>query len=218
MITKKILSLSLTPNGKPLLLMTKTLIPNQRKPNAHKQSHSVKPGFGKYKMSGGYKWLETYKVIPTAGTLKASLQAQRKLSDQCTLLQGYLWQQTTPFFTEDYEIQNRWVEHFNTLLHRNSSTQQDFLRNGPQHPPQPPSQEFDVALRQMRQGKAAGPDNIPTEPLTHGCIVLKTRLYSLILKVWEEKHAPSNWKDAPLVTIFKKGNRRDCGNYRGICS
>ncbi|ROT60661.1 putative RNA-directed DNA polymerase from mobile element jockey-like [Penaeus vannamei] len=161
--------------------------------NMHKQSHSVKPGFVKYKMSGGNKWLKTYKHT-AAGTLLAA---------------------DNTILTEDYEIQNRWVEHFNTLLNRNSSAQQDFLRNVPQHPPQlwmslPPTfREFDAALKQMRHGKAAGPDNIPTEFLTHGGLVLKTRLHSLILKAWEEKQAPNDWKDALLVTIFKKGDRRE---------
>jgi len=80
----------------------------------------------------------------------------------------------------------------------------------------PTFREFDAALKQMCHGKAAGPDNIPTEFLTHGGLVLKTRLHSLILKAWEEKQAPNDWKDALLVTIFKKGDRRECGNYRGI--
>ncbi|XP_068226373.1 uncharacterized protein [Palaemon carinicauda] len=62
----------------------------------HKQSHSAKLSFDKCKIIGGSKWLKTYKVMPTVGTLKASLQAQRKFSDQSTLLQGHSWQQTTP--------------------------------------------------------------------------------------------------------------------------
>jgi len=80
----------------------------------------------------------------------------------------------------------------------------------------PTFREFDAALKQMRHGKAAGLDNIPTEFLTQGGLVLKTCLHSLILKAWEEKQAPNDWKDALLVTIFKKGDRRECGNYRGI--
>ena len=27
---------------------------------------------------------------------------------------------------------------------------------------------------------------------------------------------PQNWKDAIIVPIFKKGSRKECGNYRGI--
>ncbi|XP_068205504.1 uncharacterized protein [Palaemon carinicauda] len=84
--------------------------------------------------------------------------------------------------TEDKEIQNRWVEHFNP------SPQQDFLQNVQQYTPQlwmvlPPTfQEFEAALKRMHQGKAAGLDNIPTELLTHGGLVLKMALHSLILK------------------------------------
>ena len=34
--------------------------------------------------------------------------------------------------------------------------------------------------------------------------------------VWEEGHVPQAWKDANIVTIYKKGDRTECGNYRGI--
>ena len=30
------------------------------------------------------------------------------------------------------------------------------------------------------------------------------------------KNRPQDWKDAQLITLFKKGDRRQCGNYRGI--
>ncbi|XP_076042115.1 uncharacterized protein LOC143026011 [Oratosquilla oratoria] len=155
--------------------------PNKAK---YAQSHSVKPGFGKCKMSGGSKWRKTYKHT-AAGTLLAA---------------------DNNILTEDNEIQTRWEEHFNTLLNRNSSAQQDFLRNMPQHPPQlwmalPPTfQEFDAALKHMRQGKAAGPDNIPTELLTHGGLILKTRLHFLILKAREvifQTLRPWSWVRRP---------------------
>ena len=31
-----------------------------------------------------------------------------------------------------------------------------------------------------------------------------------------EGHVPQAWKDANIVTIYKKGDRTECGNYRGI--
>ena len=37
-----------------------------------------------------------------------------------------------------------------------------------------------------------------------------------MLRLWEEKHLPGDWRDANIVTIFKKGDKRQCGNYRGI--
>ena len=32
----------------------------------------------------------------------------------------------------------------------------------------------------------------------------------------DEDHVPQAWKDANIVTIYKKGDRTECGNYRGI--
>ncbi|XP_014786804.1 uncharacterized protein LOC106881092 [Octopus bimaculoides] len=35
-------------------------------------------------------------------------------------------------------------------------------------------------------------------------------------KIWEKKQIPQDLKDTVIVTIFKKGDRSLCGNYRGI--
>ena len=42
------------------------------------------------------------------------------------------------------------------------------------------------------------------------------KLHELICKAWEEGSVPQAWKDATIVTIYKKGDRTECGNYRGI--
>ncbi|XP_076062421.1 uncharacterized protein LOC143037754 [Oratosquilla oratoria] len=60
------------------------------------------------------------------------------------------------------------------------------------------------------------PDNIPLELLTHGGPELKNRLMLLILKIWETKTLPSDYPNANIITIFKKGDRENCSNYRGI--
>ena len=45
---------------------------------------------------------------------------------------------------------------------------------------------------------------------------MSNRLHRWIIKVWEKVHVPQAWKDANIVTIYKKGDRTECGNYRGI--
>ena len=49
-----------------------------------------------------------------------------------------------------------------------------------------------------------------------GELTCPTDLHRWIIKVWEEGHVPQAWKDANIVTIYKKGDRTECGNYRGI--
>ena len=53
--------------------------------------------------------------------------------------------------------------------------------------------------------------------LKHGGDNLFSRLHQLITNAWEVGSVPQAWKDASIVTIYKKGDRTDCGNYRGIC-
>ncbi|CAH1256684.1 Hypp1700 [Branchiostoma lanceolatum] len=81
----------------------------------------------------------------------------------------------------------------------------------------PPSYaEFQKALKRMKAWKAPGPDNIPLELIAHGGEVVETRLFMIILRMWETKTVPPDLKDATIITIFKKGDRSVCGNYRGI--
>ena len=42
---------------------------------------------------------------------------------------------------------------------------------------------------------------------------LKERLFELIVNIWKKEQMPQDWKDANITAIFKKGSRRDCGNY-----
>eukprot|EP00106_Octopus_bimaculoides_P016855 XP_014784297.1 PREDICTED: uncharacterized protein LOC106879306 [Octopus bimaculoides] len=72
-----------------------------------------------------------------------------------------------------------------------------------------------TAFNQVKPNKAPGPDNIPFE-LKAGRPALHARLFMLILQIWEKKQIPQDLKDAVIVTIFKKGDRSLCGNYRGI--
>ena len=51
----------------------------------------------------------------------------------------------------------------------------------------------------------------------HGGQYLLHRLHRFILLTWNSKQLPQQWKDANIVTIFKrKGDQAVCGNSRGI--
>ena len=124
--------------------------------------------------------------------------------------------------TDPISVLERWRDYFYQLLNRQSSAAENFLRNVPQHPQHlwmnlPPTfLELTNAMRQMKSRKSAGVDNIPFELLQHGGMSLKTRLHTLILRMWESQEVPNDFKDAVIITLFKKGDRKNCGNYRGI--
>ena len=45
---------------------------------------------------------------------------------------------------------------------------------------------------------------------------MKSRLMELLTQIWNSDSVPPDFKNANIVTTFKKGDRMSCGNYRGI--
>ena len=80
----------------------------------------------------------------------------------------------------------------------------------------PTREEIKRAIKQLQNGKAVGPDNIPAEALKADVETMVERFYSLFEKIWEEEQVPSDWKEGYLIKIPKKGDLSNCGNYRGI--
>ena len=64
--------------------------------------------------------------------------------------------------------------------------------------------------------KAPGEDGILAEVWKHGGDNLFNRLHQLITNAWEVGSVPQAWKDASIVTIYKKGDRTDCVKFRRI--
>jgi hypothetical protein len=45
---------------------------------------------------------------------------------------------------------------------------------------------------------------------------LHSEIHKLINSIWNKEELPEHWKESIIVPIYKKGNRTDCCNYRGI--
>ena len=41
-------------------------------------------------------------------------------------------------------------------------------------------------------------------------------LHSLFSKIWEKEEVLAQWKEGIIIKLPKKGDLRDCSNYRGI--
>ena len=74
----------------------------------------------------------------------------------------------------------------------------------------------------MRRGKAAGSDMIPGEVyklVEHETVAnshLSKSMLSMLNNIYSKGAFPAEWKDCSVVPIFKKGDRLDPNNYRGI--
>lgn len=128
----------------------------------------------------------------------------------------------TKLLTDKREVDARWREHFEQLLNVPGDIDPEALARIEQRPELPdmnaipsPTELVD-AIKVLSDRKAPGSDGIPAEIWKHGGANLVDQLHRIIIRAWEEEDVPQEWKDASLVTIFKKGDRTDCGNYRGI--
>jgi len=72
-------------------------------------------------------------------------------------------------------------------------------------------------VSRITNNKASGPDDIPAEVLKFSLHALLHRLHRFISCAWNSQQLPQQWKDANIITIYKrKRDRAECGNSRGI--
>ena len=72
------------------------------------------------------------------------------------------------------------------------------------------------ALGSLTMNKASGGDGIPVELFQ----ILKDDavkgLHSICQQIWKTHSWPQNWKRSVFIPIPKKGNAKECSNYRTI--
>ena len=75
--------------------------------------------------------------------------------------------------------------------------------------------EVEAALRDMKNGTATGNDHINIETLKAGEDTISKTLAKLYTECLSER-IPTAWKNAKMMILFKKGNKKDHKNYRPI--
>ena len=124
--------------------------------------------------------------------------------------------------TDNKKILERFAQHFDQLLNLPGNVDSAALASITQRPTvhvldEPPKMdELLKAIAATKESKAPGCCGIPAEVWKYGGTTLKERLLDVIGDTWIGEKIPQDWKDANIVPIFKKGSRKECGNYRGI--
>ena len=123
-------------------------------------------------------------------------------------------------------IRERWVRFFRSLLNfKSNMLDADIPERLPQHPVasalgiEPTEEEIATAMKAMANAKAVGPDGLPAELLKPGLQQDRTtlrELHRLTILIWRQGKVPQQWKYAVITVLHKKGDKTECGNYRGI--
>jgi len=76
--------------------------------------------------------------------------------------------------------------------------------------------ELEKALNLTKNGKTPGQDNINLELYKYAPAEFKLRLLQFLNNIYRENRIPNEWRNAVINSIFKKGERREPKNSRGI--
>ena len=120
----------------------------------------------------------------------------------------------------DTEKLQAWKEHYKRLLNEEFPWDSSHLDMGsPKEGPAPwiDKQDVRIALKKMKNGKAAGVSGIVAEMLKasdEAGLELFTELFNNIVK---EEKVPSDWEMSIIINCFKgKGDAVERGNFRGL--
>ena len=151
--------------------------------------------------------------------MKRGYDTTRPLSGRKTVLNKPVKDKNGVVLTRTDNQLNRWKEHFQEVLNRPAPENPPDLTEGPLleiRTGQITMAEIKISLKSLKNGKAAGCDNIPSEAWKEGGMVLAKVHNSLLNKICNEEDIPQDWKVGLLVKLPKKGDLCLCKNWRGI--
>ena len=82
--------------------------------------------------------------------------------------------------------------------------------------PEPSALEVEVALEKLKSYKSPGIDQIPAEMIKAGGRIILCEIHKLIISLRNKEDLPEEWKESIILPVYKKGDKTDCSNCRGI--
>ena len=129
----------------------------------------------------------------------------------------------TSLLTDKDAVLKRWAEHFDGVLNRPSSINDEAINRLPQVECNPLLDELPTvsetvkAIKRLSSGNAPGSDAILAEIYKAGGPPVTEKLTELFQIMWRKEAIPQEFKDATIIHLFKrKGNPQVCDNHRSI--
>ena len=127
--------------------------------------------------------------------------------------------------TQEEQLKRR-EEYFSEIFNKDDNSvgskqemrniEEDNSENGEVNLDLPTKTEIQLALSQLKNGKAAGLDNVYPEVLNINHDITAEVLCPLLEKIWKEEKIPEDWEEGVIIKILKKGDLSNCNNWRGV--
>jgi len=119
---------------------------------------------------------------------------------------------------DSHSILARLRKYFSQLLnvHGVNDVSQTKIHTAEPVVPEPSAFDIELATERLKSHKSPGIDQIPVELIKAGGRTIHYKIHILIISIWNKEELPEEWKESIIVPIYKKGNKTDCSNYRGI--
>lgn len=124
--------------------------------------------------------------------------------------------------TDPRQIDKRWAEYFKDLMNvPEDGVEVDEQTQDQDHFDTDSTdnisiEEVQKAIKKMANNKSPGIDQIPSEVYKHGGNDIIRWMTAIFNTAWMTGEVPDDWGRAVICPVYKKGDRQECGNYRGI--
>ena len=82
--------------------------------------------------------------------------------------------------------------------------------------PGPSAFEFEMAIEKLKRQKSSGIDQISAELIKTGGRTIRYEIHKPTNYIWNKEEFPVEWMQLIFVSIYKKDDKTECSNYRGI--
>ena len=119
---------------------------------------------------------------------------------------------------DSHSILTRWRKYFSQLLnvHVDNDVRQTKIQRAEPTVPDTCVFEVEMAIEKLKRYKSESIHQISAELIKAGSSTICSDIPKLINSIWNKEELPEQWKESVTVRIYKKGDKTDCSNYRGI--
>ena len=156
-----------------------------------------------------------------SGNMKGVYDSTKKLCNKRPRKMDVIKNKEGKLLTKEGDVMKRWKEHFTEVLNRPEPEEPaDIVTDGvgvlDVNTGYITQDEIKRTLKDLKNNKATGTDNIAAEVLKADVDVTACEMEKLFRVVWDTEEVPEEWKEGLIVKLPKKGDLTTCGNWRGL--